>query len=96
MLKMSHESIDLPPTLKELLAFPTRSHVKINIPEQIGVRYKEFGVQLLKDPNGAVVSNIVEKHQGDPQRINTEIFQEWLQRECGERSVSWRPLVDVP
>ena len=95
VLKMSHESIDLPPTLEELTVFPTRSHGKVNIPEQIGRKYTEFGVQLLKDRTGARVSNMVEKHRGDPQKINTEILQEWLQNEHGERPVSWRMLVEV-
>ena len=95
VLKMSHESIDLPPTLRELTTFPTRSHGKVNIPEQIGVKYKQFGVQLLEDSTGARVSNMVDKHQGDPERINTEILQEWLQNKHGERPVSWRTLVEV-
>ena len=92
---MSHESIDLPPTLRELTTFPTRSHGKVNISEQIGVKYKQFGVQLLEDSNGARVSNMVDKHRGDPERINTEILQEWLQNKHGERPVSWRTLVEV-
>jgi len=77
---MSHEGIDCQPNLKELIAFSTRSHAKINIPKQIGVRYKEFGVQLPKDPNGTGVSNIVEKRRGDSQRIYTEI----LRSDCRE------------
>ena len=41
---------------------------------------------------------MVDKHRGDPERINTEILQEWLQNKHGERPcrpVSWRTLVEV-
>ena len=93
--KMSHEIIDCPPNMEELTAFPTRSRGKINIPDQIGVKYKEFGVQLLKDSTGARVSNIEHELRGNPKSINTHILEEWLQNGGGKKPVSWRTLVEV-
>ena len=81
--------------MEELTAFPTRSHGKINIPEQIGVKYKEFGVQLLKDSTGSRVSNMVHKLHHDPEAINTQILEDWLQNGDGKKPVSWRTLVEV-
>ena len=91
---MSHGSIDRPPILRELTAFPTRSQGKVNIPQEIGVKYQVFGAQLLEDPTGTGVTNMEYKHRGDPLRINTEIIQEWL-RGHGRRPVSWRTLIEV-
>ena len=93
--KMSHETIDCPPNMEELTAFPTRSLGKINIPEQIGVKYKEFGIQLLEDSTGAKVTNIAHELRGNPKSINTHILEEWLQNGGGKKPVSWRTLVEV-
>ena len=68
--------IDCPPNMEKLTAFPIRSHGKINIPEQIGVKYKEFGIQLLEDSTGARVSNIMHELRGNPKAINTQILEE--------------------
>ena len=91
---MSHETIDCPPTLKELTAFPTTSFGKVNIPQEIGVKYQIFGAQLLQDPTSAKVTNMEYKHRGDPVRIYTEILQRWL-RGQGRTPVSWRTLIEV-
>ena len=82
-----------PPTLRALTAFPTR-HGKVNIPQEIGVKYQVFGVQLLDDPTGAKVENMEHKHGRDSPRINSEVLQEWL-RGQGRRPVSWRTLIEV-
>ena len=37
----------------------------------------QFGILLLNNPNGTRVSNIEDKHRGDPVQINTEILREW-------------------
>ena len=81
--------------MEELTAFPARSHGKINIPEQIGVKYEDFGIQLLEDSTGARVSNIEHELRGNPKSINTHILEEWLQNGDGEKPVSWRTLVEV-
>ena len=79
----------------ELTAFPTRSHGKINIPEQIGAKYGDFGILLLEDSTGAQVTNIAHELRGNPKSINTHILEEWLQNGDGNRPVSWRTLVKV-
>ena len=81
--------------MEELTAFPTRTHGKINIPEQIGVKYKDFGIQLLEDSTGARVSNIEHELRGNPKSINTQIFEVWLRNGYGKKPVSWRTLVEV-
>ena len=77
-----------PPTLRALTAFPTR-HEKVNVPQEIGVKYQVFGAQLLDDPTGAKVNNMEHKHRGDSLQINTEVLQEWL-RGQERRPVTWK------
>ena len=90
VLKMS---VNGPPTLRGLTAFPTR-HGKINIPQEVGVKYQTFAAQLLEDPTSAKVNSMEHKHGRDSLRINTEVLQEWL-RGQGRRPASWRTLIEV-
>ena len=90
---MSQDILNGPPSLRALTAFPTK-HGKVNIPQEIGVRYQAFGAQLLDDPTGTKVDNMEHKHGRDSLRINTEVLQEWL-RGQGRRPVSWRTLIEV-
>ena len=82
-----------PPNLRGLTAFPTR-HGKVNIPQEVGVKYQTFAAQLLEDPTGAKVNSMEHKHGRDSLRINTEVLQEWL-RGQGRRPVSWGTLIEV-
>ena len=86
-------SVSGPPNLRGLTAFPTR-HGKVNIPQEVGVKYQTFAAQLLEDPTGAKVSSMEHKHGRDSLRINTEVLQEWL-RGQGRRPVSWGTLIEV-
>ena len=90
VLKMS---VNGPPNLRGLTAFPTR-HGKVNIPQEVGVKYQTFAAQLLEDPTGAKVNSKEHKHGRDSLRINTEVLQEWL-RGQGRRPVSWGTLIEV-
>ena len=45
-------SVNAPPNLRGLTAFPTR-HGKVNIPLEVGVKYQTFAAQLLEDPTVA-------------------------------------------
>ena len=82
-------SVNAPPNLRGLIAFPTR-HGKV----KLGVKYQTFAAQLLEDPTGAKVNSIEHKHGRDSLRINTEVLQEWL-RGQGRRPVSWGTLIEV-
>ena len=81
------------PTLYELLNIPGQQK-KINIPQEIGTQYKIFGTILLEDDSGKKVDNIVHAHRERPERINTEILQEWLTG-SGKQPVTWETLVKV-
>jgi len=92
VLKMSQETIDRQPTMKELTAFPIKS--RGNIIQEIGVKYQEFGAQLVHDPTGSWVTSMELEHRGNSLRINTEIIQKWL-RGHGRRPISWKTLIEV-
>ena len=67
------------PTLPKLLRFPGRSESeKINIPRQIGTKYKQFGVLLLNDETGAEVDATVTQYRDNAEQINLEIFTLWI------------------
>ena len=66
----------------------------INIPQEIGTSYSQFGIFLLNDPNGARTRNIEHKHREHAAKINTEILQEWATGR-GKQPVSWKTLTEV-
>ena len=66
----------------------------INIPQEIGPNYYKFGLHLLDDHNGTRVKNIEHKQNRDAERINTEIFQEWVSGK-GKKPVTWETLTEV-
>ena len=81
------------PTVLECIRFPGRQRT-INIPQEIGTKYCQFGTLLLNDPNGARVSNIGRKHSGDAEQINTEILREWATGR-GKNPVTWETMTRV-
>jgi len=82
------------PTLPDLLKFTCTDGRVINIPEEIATKYVQFGTFLLNDRNGSKVKVMAHKHLNDAERINTEIFQEWLTGR-GKQPVTWATLVEV-
>jgi len=66
----------------------------VSIPVEIATNYVRFGTFLLDDRNGSRVNNMAHKHHCDPERINTEILQEWLTGR-GKKPVTWATLVSV-
>ena len=81
--------------MSELLNFECPDKRKINIPEEVGIKFAEFGAILLpQDQTGARVTNMAYKHSNDPKRINMEILQEWLTGK-GKQPVTWSTLVEV-
>ncbi len=84
--------IDATPTLDCLLRFPAkRGH--INVPEMIGVKYKVFGVLLLRDTQGAVVDRIERDHPHDTLEVSTQVLQLWIAGR-GRRPTTWSTLTD--
>ena len=56
--------------MARLLNFPLKSGSHINIPQEIGTKYFQFGIQLLNDETGEEIEAIVSKYQEDAQEIN--------------------------
>ena len=48
---------------------------KINIPQEIGVNYHQFGVLLLEDDNAVRIHSIAHKHKNDGEQINMEVLE---------------------
>ena len=79
------------PTLQELLFFSDRN---VNIAEQIGVNYLKFGIFLLQDSSGTIVTALENEHQRKAERINLAILQKWLEGK-GVKPVTWSSLVNA-
>ena len=80
--------------MPELLIFKYPDGTKVRIVEEIGTKYELFGILLLRDRTGAKVKNIAYRCSNDPERINTEILQQWLAG-MGKLPVTWATLVEV-
>ena len=84
------------PTLIECIRFRGRER-RINIPQEIGVKYREFGLLLLEDHNGARIRALALKHNNDSNdanEINIEIIEEWIAGK-GKHPVTWKTLTQV-
>ena len=89
---MFHGSIDYQvdrPTLSKCIKFQGRVG-KINIPQEIGVNYHQFGVLLLEDDNAVRIRSISHKHKNDAEQINMEVLEEWI-----KQPITWKTLADV-
>lgn len=87
---------DSAPTLPQLLSFPTSSGANLNLLQEIGVKYSDFGIFLLDDRTGQKMENIVEKCHKDPVAINHEVFRLWLIGNGRSKyPVTWSTLVTV-
>ena len=62
--------------------------------EQIGVKYKTFGIQLLEDATGAVTDAIERKCLLDAAEINMRIIQCWITGQ-GKKPITWSTLTQV-
>ena len=82
------------PNLPELILFTCANGKVLNIPLQIGTKFYQFGLLLLKDSNGTTVDNIIFKHNNDPVQINTEILKEWLNG-SGKQPMTWEILIET-
>ena len=66
----------------------------IDIAEQIGTSYEEFGLLLLNDTEGNRVRNIYHDKMKEIVPTNMEILKKWLDG-SGRRPVTWRILIEV-
>ena len=78
--------------MRKCTRFPGKQRT-INIPQEIGTNYYQFGLDLLDDPNGTRVKNI-EHNYREIERINTEILQKWVTGR-GKKPVTWGTLTEV-
>ena len=67
---------------------------KMNIAVQIGIHYTKFGIFLLEDHGGAIVSALEHEHHWNAEKINMAILQRWLEGK-GAKPVTWSTLVTV-
>ena len=95
MFYILHAPIDhaAQPTLIECIKFQGRER-KIKIPQEIGVKYRDFGLLLLEDHNGARIRALAHKHMNDSNEINIEIIEEWVAGK-GKHPVTWKTLTQV-
>ena len=66
---------------------------KVNLAQEIGTSYEDFGILLLDD-NGDRTDTIVRELGKKTEDINRRIFRLWVKGE-GLQPVSWPTLVDV-
>ena len=81
------------PTLIECIRFRGKDR-RINIPQEIGVQYHQFGLFLLEDNTMAKVNSLAHKHKNDVEQINSEIIQQWIAGR-GKLPVNWKTLTGV-
>ena len=81
------------PNLIELIRFQGNKRI-INIPQEVGTHYRQFGIFLLSDPMGCRVNNIIHKHHHEgPECINMALLQEWM--EGKGQPLTWDTLVNT-
>ena len=67
---------------------------RINIPQEIGVKYYPFGVLLLEDGTGARINALTHKYTSDAEQINTDVLRQWINGK-GKQPVTWKTLTEV-
>ena len=81
------------PTLPKLLNFPLKNGTYINIPQQIGTKYFQFGIQLLNDETGEEIEAIVSKCREEADEINIKILMLWIRGKG--KPLDWDNLIQV-
>lgn len=66
----------------------------MNIVDQIGVKYRVLGIQLLEDATGAITNAIENEYLRNAADINIKIFQRWFEGQ-GRKPISWPTLINV-
>lgn len=86
--------VDCTPTLIDLITFPMSNGGKVNLAEEIGVNYYNFGLLLLEDKDGNQMSAIEREQMRNAPEIVRHTFRLWLQGK-GRQPVTWATLVAV-
>ena len=81
------------PTLIECIRFRGRER-RIDIPQEIGTKYYQFGLLLLEDDTGTRIQALTHKHLKDAEQINMEVLQQWLAGR-GKCPITWKTLAKV-
>ena len=81
------------PTLREFIRFPMGSG-RVNLAQEIGTSYEDFGILLLEDDNGDRTDAIVRELGKKAEDVNKRIFRLWVKGK-GLQPVSWATLVGV-
>ena len=82
------------PDILNLMHFRGRNHA-LNIIEEIGSRYWDFGVQLLNDTDGNYMSGIVDQLRGDFKAVNSKVATEWVNGRPNAKPCTWRSLIET-
>ena len=82
---------DSEPDLLTLMAYPDGSET-VDIAVRVGTSYSKFGIFLLKDGKGDIISALEKAHGRDPDVLIQEIFKKWLSGVNGV-AVTWDWLV---
>ena len=77
----------------ELISFPMAGS-RVDLAERVGTHYFKFGVLLLQDNNGDVVSAFEKELGRNASEINQAILRRWLQGK-GRQPVTWDTLLAV-
>ena len=67
---------------------------RINIPQEIGINYYQFGLLLLEDDTGTRIHALTHKHMKDAEQINMEVLQQWLAGR-GKHPITWKTLSEI-
>ena len=81
------------PTLRECIHFRGGER-KINIPQEIGIKYQDFGLFLLEDENQQRVKAIAQEYMNKAEEINQEILEQWIAGRA-KHPVTWKTLTQV-
>ena len=79
--------------MPKLLNFPLKSGRYVNIPQQIGTKYFQFGIHLLNDETGEEIEAIVSKYREDAEEMNFKILG--LCMKGKGKSLDWDSLIKV-
>ena len=82
------------PSIRNLRFFKGKNRT-INIIEEIGCKFSDFGVLLLNDEDGSFVESAANELQRDSTAINCKILTEWSNGRRNAQSFEWRSLVET-
>ncbi len=82
------------PILAELISICGDNDSKFNVARDVGARYFQLCVFLLKDDHGNIAAALEKEHSKNGEDINCHVLRRWLNGE-GLLPVSWATLIGV-